>query len=149
MVIAMMGIGCSSEESEIRVVRPKMVPFSELFQLADTIRMDASVLVGHYTFIDIDEAGNLLVTDEVGRITHVFSATGVHMTSYSAPDCVPDEADFEPVSSRFISGGRIVVMSRARGGAVFDRDGDCLVGTRMWNDLSKSICTQGGFNFPA
>ena len=143
MVIALMGIGCGSEESEIRVVRPKMVPFSELFQLADTIRMGASVLVGHYTFIDIDEAGNLLITDEMGRITHLFSATGVHMMSYSAPDCVPDEADFQPKSSCFISGGRIVVMGRGRGGAVFDRGGDCLAGTRMWNDLSKSICTQG------
>ena len=143
MVIALMGIGCSSEESEIPVVRPKMVPFSELFQPADTIRLDASVLVGHYTFVDVDEVGNLLITDEMSQITHLFSAMGVHMMSYSAPDCVPDEADFEPVSSRFISGGRIVVMSRARGGAVFDRGGDCLVGTRMWNDLSKSICTQG------
>ena len=143
MVVALIGIGCSSEESEIRVARPQMVPFSELFQPADTIRLDASVLVGHYTFIDVDEAGNLLVTDEMSRITHLFSATGVHMMSYSAPDCVPDEADFEPVSSRFIRGGRIVVMSRARGGAVFDRGGDCLVGTRMWNDLSKSICSQG------
>ena len=143
MAIALIGVGCNSEESEIRVARPQMVPFSELFQPADTIRLDASVLVGHYTFIDVDEAGNLLVTDEMSRITHLFSATGVHMMSYSAPDCVPDEADFEPVSSRFIRGGRIVVMSRARGGAVFDRGGDCLVGTRMWNDLSKSICTQG------
>ena len=142
MVVALIGIGCNSEESESPVVHPQMVPFSELFQPADTIRLDASVLVAHYTFIDVDEAGNLLVTDEVSRITHLFSAMGVHMMSYSAPDCVPDEADFEPVSSRFISGGRIVVMSRARGGAVFDRGGGCLVGTRIWNNLSKSICTQ-------
>jgi hypothetical protein len=120
-----------------------MVPFSELFQPADTIRLDASVLVGHYTFVDVDEAGYLLVTDGQSRITHLFSATGVHTMSYSAPDCVPDEADFQPKSSRFINGGRIVVMSSGTGGAVFDRGGDCLAGTRMWNDLSKSICTQG------
>ncbi len=143
MVVALFGIGCNSEESEIPVVQPQMVPFSELFQPADTIRLDASVLVAHYTFIDVDEAGNLLVTDEMSQITHLFSATGVHMMSYSAPDCVPDEADFQPKSSRFISGGRIVVMGRGRGGAVFDRGGDCLAGTRMWNDLSKSICSQG------
>ena len=61
MVVALIGIGCSSEESEIPVARPQMVPFSELFQPADTIRLDASVLVGHYTFIDVDEVGNLLI----------------------------------------------------------------------------------------
>ena len=142
MLIALMGIGCSPESDEIRVARAQMVPFSELFQPADTIRLDASVLVGHYTFIDVDEAGNLLITDEVSRITHLFSATGVHTASYSVPDCVPDEGDFLPSSSRFIGDDRIVVMSRGMGGAVFDRGGDCLVGTRMWNSRSHSICTQ-------
>ena len=142
MVVALIGIGCSSEGSEIRVVRSQMVSFSELFQPVDTIRLDASVLVGHYTFVDVDEAGNLLITDEMSRITHLFSATGVHITSYSVPDCVPDEADFRPESSRFIGGGRIVVMSRRLGAAVFDRGGDCLVGTRMWDKYSKSICAQ-------
>ncbi len=142
VLIALLGIGCRPENDEIRVVRSRMVPFSELFQPVDTIRVDASVLVGHYTFIDIDEAGNLLITDGVSRITHLFSATGRHMKSYSVPDCVPDEADFLPSSSRFYSGGRIVVFSRREGGAVFDRSGDCLVGTRMWNMYSKSICTQ-------
>lgn len=147
MLIALMGIGCRLESDEIRLVRSPIVSFSELFQPADTIRLDASVLVGHYTFVDVDKAGNLLITDEVSRITHLFSATGVHMTSYSVPDCVPDEADFLPGSSRFIGGGRIVVMSRGRGGAVFDRDGDCLVGTRRWDPLSKAICTQEGSIF--
>ena len=142
MVIALMGIGCRPESDEIRMVRSQMVPFSELFQPADTIWLDASVLVGDYTFIDVDEAGNLLVTDRAGQITHLFSATGVYMKSYSVPDCVPDEASFLPSSSRFYSGGRIVVFSRREGGAVFDRSGDCLVGTRMWNMYSKSICTQ-------
>ena len=69
------------------------------------------------------------------------------MTSYSVPDCVPDEADFLPASSRFIGGGRIVVMSRGRGAAVFDRGGDCLVGTRSWHPLSKAICSQEGSVF--
>ena len=142
LLIALMGIGCLPDSDEIRVVRSQMVPFSELFQLVDTIRVDASVLVGHYTFIDVDEVGNLLITDQGGQITHLFSATGMHLTSYSVPDCVPDEADFLPVSSRFYSGGRIVIFSRREGGAVFDRSGDCLVGTRMWNMYSKSICTQ-------
>ena len=142
MLIALMGIGCRPESDEIRVVRSQMVSFSELFQPVDTIRVDASVLVGHYTFIDVDEAGNLLITDEAGQITHLFSATGMHLTSYSVPDCVPDEGDFLPASSRFLGGGRIVVMSRGQGAAVFDRGGDCLVGTRLWNMYSKSICTQ-------
>lgn len=147
LIIALIGIGGRPESDEIRVVRSPMMSFSELFQPADTIRLDASVLAGHYTFVDVDKAGNLLVTDEVSRITHLFSATGVYMTSYSVPDCVPDEGDFLPASSRFIGGGRIVVMSRGRGGAVFDRGGDCLVGTRMWNKLSKAICTQEGSIF--
>ncbi|MDE2826865.1 MAG: hypothetical protein OXL40_06080 [Bacteroidota bacterium] len=142
MLIALMGIGCRPESDEISVVRSQMVSFSELFQPVDTIRVDASVLVGHYTFIDVDKAGNLLITDEAGQITHLFSATGVYMTSYSVPECVPDEGDFLPSISRFIGDGRIVVMGQGRGAAVFDRGGDCLVGTRMWNNLSKSICTQ-------
>lgn len=98
LLIALMGIGCSSEREEIRVVRSQMVRFSELFQRVDTIRVDASVLVGHYTFIDVDEAGNILITDEAGQINHLFSATGIHMASYSVPDCVPDEANFIPAS---------------------------------------------------
>ena len=141
LLIALMGIGCLPDSDEIRVVRSQMVPFSELFQSVDTIRVDASVLVGHYTFIDVDGVGNLLITDQGGQITHLFSATGMHLTSYSVPDCVPDEASFLPASSRFLGGGRIVVMSRGQGAAVFDRGGDCLVGTRLWNMYSKSICT--------
>lgn len=34
------------------------------------------------------------------------------------------------------------MFRRGQGAAVLDRGGDCLVGTRMWNKFSKSICTQ-------
>lgn len=58
------------------------------------------------------------------------------------PDFVPDEADFLPASSRFVSSGRIMVKSRGEGGAEFDRSGECLVGTRTWNKFSKPTYTQ-------
>ena len=64
------------------------------------------------------------------------------MASSSLLDFVPDAADFLPASSRFISSGRIMVRSRGGGGAEFDRSSDCLVGTKMWNMLSKPTCTR-------
>ena len=116
-----------------------MVPFSELFQQVDTIRVDASVLIGEYTFIDVDEAGNLLITDEVSRITHLFSATGRHMKSYSVPDCVPTKRIFFLRVRAFTVAGVSWCFPVAR-------EVQYLTGVAIaWLEPGCGICTQNPF----
>ena len=140
LILAISAAGCLSK-SEVRTARSPVVPFHELFELPDTVRLDSTIVIGRISFLDISETGKLLVSDDVARSIHLFSATGEHERSYSVQGCLPDDGeDFIPWSSRFIGHNRILTMQVAGPAAIFDTDGDCLVGMRAWMLLAKSFC---------
>ncbi len=142
VLIFLLAAGCFLGESSVRTFRSPVVPFHELFVLADTIRLDSSILIGQISFLDVSDTGELLVTDDVARSVHLFSATGTHARSYLVPECLPDDMDFVPWSSRFIGDGRILTMQIGGPSALFDIEGDCLVGKRAWMMLVKSFCAR-------
>ena len=136
--------GCRAGESSVNTVRSPVVPFHELFELADTVRLDPSILIGTIGFLDVSETGNLLITDYASRITHLFSAEGVHLQSYSVPMCLPDDWDFSPWSSRFVGGEHVLVMDLSGPAVLFDLGGACVVGKRGGlHELAKSFCARG------
>lgn len=143
VLVVLMTAGCRLDDSSVSTVRSPVVPFHELFELADTIRLDPSILLGSTGFIDVSQSGDLLITDSASRITHLFSATGTYMQSFSVPVCLPDEADFTPASARFVARRHVLVMDFHGPAVLFGLDGACVVAKREGlHDLAKSFCVR-------
>lgn len=140
--VVLLMAGCRGEESSVQTVRSPVVPFDEMFELADTVRLDPSILIGSIGFLDVSESGSLLVTDVANHTTHLFSATGKYMQSFSVPECLPDDWDFTPGSSRFVGGGHVLVMDLSSPAVLFDIGGACVAGKRGGlHELAKSFCS--------
>lgn len=143
VLVVLMTAGCHLDDSSVSTVRSPVVPFHELFVLADTIRLDPSILLGSIGFIDVSQSGDLLITDDASRITHLFSAAGTHMRSYSVPVCLPDEAGFVPTSARFAGRRHVLVMDLSGPAVLFGLDGACIVAKREGiHNLAKSFCVR-------
>ncbi len=141
--VVLLMAGCRAEEPSVHTIRSPVVPFHEMFELADTVRLDPSILIGSIGFLDVSETGSLLITDYASRITHLFSATGKHMQSFSVPECLPDDSDFSPWSARFVGGGHVLVMDLSGPAVLFDLNGACVTGKRGGlHLLVKSFCTR-------
>lgn len=144
VVAVILVAGCRAGGPSVLTVRSPVVPFNELFELADTIRLDPSILIGTIGFLDVSETGSLLITDYATHNTHLFSAEGVHMQSFSVPDCLPDDWDFSPWSSRFVGGDHVLVMDLSGPAVLYDLGGACVVGKRGGlHELAKSFCARG------
>ena len=137
--------GCGPEEQENRIIRSPVVPFDELFTVADTVRLDPSVVIGSVGVLDVNAQGEFLVSDHVGRGLHRFSPSGSHVRSYSVPDCLPDEANFMPMStSRLLRNGGIMTMKVGGAAVIFDANGNCVEATRRLEAFSKAFCEYQG-----
>ena len=116
--------GSAAGQSEPREVDSPVVPFEELFVIEDTIRLDASVLLGQIRSIQVNGAGELLVDDGTETGIHVFSPSGNLIQSLAFSSCFPGERDYEFPLTRYI--GRDHIMSlRGVSAVIFDRDGQC------------------------
>ena len=140
LLVAISAAGCLSEKSKVPTVRSPLVPFDELFVLDDTLRLDPTMLIGQVRFLDVSARGEILVTDNVANSVYLFSPSGSYIRSYSALQCLPDNTNFYPSSSRFIGGGRIMTMRFAGGAAVFDADGTCFAEQRVLMPYTRAFC---------
>ena len=122
--------GSAAGQSEPREVDSPVVPFEELFVFEDTIRLDASVLLGQIRSIHVNDAGELLVDDGTETGIHVFSPSGSLVQSLAFSSCFPGERDYELPLTRYI--GRDHIMSlRGVSAVIFDRDGQCTSSQRL------------------
>lgn len=64
--------------------------FEDLFTPVDTVRFDASVLIGQISFIDLSNQGEFLVTDEITRVLYIFAASGRHVRTIEISQCNPE-----------------------------------------------------------
>ena len=91
MVVA---TGCATSDSPLRnTVESPIAPFGDLFASPDTIRLDSEVVVGTVDFLDVNQEGHLLISDEVSMRAQHFSASGKHIQTYLIGTCQPDHAD--------------------------------------------------------
>ena len=141
-ILAILAAACSSAQPEQEIMRSPIVPFGELFATHDTVRLDPSVLIGSIGYLDVNARGELLISDEIGRGIHRFSPSGRHLNSYTTLDCLPDEANFIPGSSRFIGDSEVVTFAFGRAAAFFDAEGNCASATRRLDAFSKAICAR-------
>lgn len=112
--------------------------FEDLFTAVDTLRLDASTLIGRISFMDVSESGDVLISDAAQKAMYIFSPSGVHVRTFSAMSCDP-EKDPEPMSARFLDDGRIVA-STVGGTYLFSADGLCEKTVRGWPQGRPSFC---------
>ncbi|MXZ18565.1 MAG: hypothetical protein F4069_06960 [Rhodothermaceae bacterium] len=139
---ALLLTGCNTASYQSQVLDSPVVPFEELFDLADTIRLDPSIIIGQISFLDVNQEGSFLVADLVGRSVHLFSSSGEHIRPYPVPECLPDDAEnYSPFSSRFLGNDYVVVMAFNGAVSVFSTDGRCIEATRRISKPSFGFCT--------
>ena len=95
----------------------------DLFRPADTVRFDASVLIGSMRFVDVSAQGEFLITDDVSKAFHVFSSSGNHVHTFTAYQCNPEDRG-HLLSARFLTGGRMIATTSS-GVYAFNADGSC------------------------
>lgn len=120
-----------------------VVPFEELFAVEDTIRLDPAVLLGDFEFMDVNEAGELLIDDNTDGGIHLFSPSGDHVRSFAVSNCVPGETDTYTDGTQFIGDGRILTVRDGRIAVIFGRDGSCTAATRDLGRPYNSFCDDG------
>ncbi|MCY3614498.1 MAG: hypothetical protein OXH03_05305 [Bacteroidetes bacterium] len=141
LLLVVLPVGCATSPQQSRILVSPVVSFDELFAPADTIRLDPSVITGWISFLDVNQAGSLLVTDGIGRSVNLFSSTGEYVRAYSVPECLPDIENFHPFSSRFLGQDHVVVMTLRGAVVVFGTDGRCVGATRRLPESSIGFCT--------
>lgn len=142
LLIAVLSAGCAVAEQQSQILDSPVVPFSELFSPADTIRLDPSIIIGQISFLDVNQNGNLLISDGLGRRIDLFSSSGNHLRAYSVPECLPDDSeDFYPFSSRFMGADHVVTRLSGGGVVVFSTDGRCVGASRNLPIFSLGFCT--------
>ncbi len=97
--------------------------FEDLFTPIDTIRLDASVLIGQIGFVDMSDREEFLVTDDVMRMLYVFTASGRHVRTIDISRCNPEDGG-SLLSARFLKNGDMVAVT-SRGVYALNADGSC------------------------
>lgn len=115
---------CQPEEMRNRVVNSSgFVEAEDLFTPVDTVRFDASVLIGSIDFVDMSGKGEFLLTDDVMKALHVFTASGSHVRTLKITLCNP-EHDGMLDSAKFLENGDMMVAT-SQGVFTFNADGAC------------------------
>jgi hypothetical protein len=115
---------CQPEEVRNRVVNSSgFVEAEDLFTPVDTVRFDASVLMGNIRYVDLSGKGEFLLTDEVMRALHAFTASGDHIRTFKVTQCNP-EHDGRLLSAIFLENGDMMVAT-SQGVYTFNADGSC------------------------
>ena len=130
-------------QSESLVLNSPVMPFEELFVIEDTIRLDSSVLLGQIRFMDVNEAGELLIEDGTDGGIHLFSPSGKHLQSYAVTSCLPGETGQSRPLTRFMGNGNIISIRQGRMAIIFGRDGSCIQTIRDLGKSYRAYCVRG------
>ena len=106
-----------------RLVESDFMEFEDLFAPIDTVRLDASVLIGSINFLDISDQGQFLVTDREARAIYVFSSSGSHLRTLEITQCNPEDTG-SVLSTRFLKNGSMIATT-SQGVYAFNADGSC------------------------
>ncbi len=112
-----------------RVEDTRLVEFDEVFALEDTVRLDPSVLIGWIWDLDVNSAGEILITDYGARNASVWSATGQFLRELSVEECDPG-AGFQPFGAQFVGNGHIMAYDGRGRAYVFDGAGKCVMNAK-------------------
>ncbi len=143
LLMAVLSVGCTAAPKRSQILDAPVVPFAELFAPADTVRLDSSIIIGAIMFLDVNQEGDLLVTDFIGGSVNLFASSGEHIRTYSPRECLPDDENLTPYSARFAGKGHVVTKDLGSRVVVLTADDHCVSATRRMLHLSKGFCTSG------
>lgn len=144
LVVLLAGCTRGTEPSVVHTVQSStLVPFDELFALADTVVLDPSVVVGQIWFIDIDVSGHMLIMDISSDLVHLFGSAGQHVSAFDKDVCYPNDSGHVVHTARFADNGNVLVTTMEGAVVAFDRSGNCLAARRDLTSPLLSFCTWG------
>ncbi len=143
LLVAVLSVGCTAAPQESQILDAPVLPFDELFAPADTVRLDPSIIIGAIMFLDVNQEGDLLVTDFIGGGVNLFASSGEHIRTYSPQECLPDDEDLTPFSARFADRGHVVTKDLGDKVVVLTADGRCVSATRRMLHRAKGFCASG------
>ena len=114
---------CQRAGHSYRVVDSEFMEFEDLFRPVDTVRLDASVLIGSMTFMEVSDRGEFLISDDQMKAFHAFAASGEHVRSFTVSGCNPEDSG-RLYSARFLEDGSILAAT-SRTVYAFNADGSC------------------------
>lgn len=99
--------------------------FTKYFKKIKEIQLDDKILLAVISNLDINEEGNLLVTDNVGKKVYLFDANGKVKKILSADTCHPG-FNLNPIYAKFTKENEILLVNSGPWGFRFKKNGDCL-----------------------
>ena len=80
-LVAISAAGYLSEKSKVPTVRSPLVPFDELFEIQDTLRLDPIMLIGQVAFLDVTHGKKFWSTDHLANRAYLFPPSGSYPRS--------------------------------------------------------------------
>lgn len=96
----------------------------DIFTLEREVVLTDSVFLTHHTYLDVDEDGDFLLTDMIGKQVILYDRNGHHRKTLSTEPCDPG-FPWSPWQARFKPDGNIIVNS-SQWGYEFSNEGGCM-----------------------
>lgn len=93
----------------------------------ETIKLDNRIIIGFVSTLDINEKGDLLITDRITNKVFLFSKKGNLIRELSPDSCTPG-FHWRPFDAKFDKQGNILVLNSAPWGYRFNKNGKCVGG---------------------
>ena len=134
---------CNSIHAQAnRVASTRLVGFDEVFVLEDTVRLDPSVLIGRIGDLDVNSAGEILITDPRAQNVSVWSPAGQFLRELSVEECDPG-THLVPFGAQFIGNGHVMMYNGSGRAYVFDGTGKCVVSAKGAEFMNiTSVCAR-------
>jgi len=97
--------------------------FNNYFQFIKTVYLDDDVLIADISYLDVNDEGDLLVTDKMRRKVFLFSRNGKLMKELKYTKCNPGYK-WKPEKAQFKQNGEIIILDPR--GLKFTAEGDCI-----------------------
>ena len=130
-MMLVMVAGCGNDDHETNAASgdngegiSSVTHIDDIFTLEREVVLTDSVFIGHYTYLDVDEDGDFLLTDMLGKQVILYDRNGHHKKTLSTEPCDPG-FPWDPFQARFKPNGNIIVRV-IQWGYEFSNEGDCM-----------------------
>jgi hypothetical protein len=90
----------------------------------ETIKLDNRITIGEISTLDINEKGDLIVTDRIASKVYLFDKKG-HLIRILSPDSCTPGFHWKPFNAKFDKHGNILILNSVPWGYRFMKDGRC------------------------
>jgi hypothetical protein len=114
--------------------------FASLCTYIRAVHLDSTVSIAWVSDLDVNQRGEFLVTDQVGKSLFTFSAAGKLLRRWKPDSCHPGFVFF-PLACRYNRRGEVYIINNASPlGYRFSVHGECLGPLDRWLPRSEYVC---------